>query len=185
MFANAGFEDVRPYKYWDAEKRGLDINGFLGDLEVNNRAGETLKLLQSPSVTVTESFTVLAPHTPSVSVLQSCPERSVFVLHACAHNPTGTDPTHEQWKQIAEVMMVLNRNIIAPPPNGSHLYQKRLECLFKQDAVQVSATRLICSPLLSPEEEAVCVLRLGLSGLRLGQPGEGRLGRALLCLHGL
>lgn len=35
VFANAGFEDVRPYKYWDAEKRGLDLTGFLGDLEVN------------------------------------------------------------------------------------------------------------------------------------------------------
>lgn len=34
VFANAGFEDVRPYKYWDAERRGLDLNGFLGDLEV-------------------------------------------------------------------------------------------------------------------------------------------------------
>lgn len=58
MFANAGFEDVRPYKYWDAEKRGLDINGFLGDLEVNKRVSETLKLLQSSSVTVTVSLTV-------------------------------------------------------------------------------------------------------------------------------
>ncbi|XP_019222462.1 aspartate aminotransferase, cytoplasmic isoform X1 [Oreochromis niloticus] len=68
VFSSAGFEDVRPYRYWDAEKRGLDLAGFLGDLE-------------------------------------SCPEHSVFVLHACAHNPTGTDPTQEQWKQIAEVMM--------------------------------------------------------------------------------
>uniref|UniRef100_A0A3P8YV32 Aspartate aminotransferase n=1 Tax=Esox lucius TaxID=8010 RepID=A0A3P8YV32_ESOLU len=33
VFVNAGFEDVRPYKYWDAEKRGLDLSGFLGDLE--------------------------------------------------------------------------------------------------------------------------------------------------------
>uniref|UniRef100_A0A8C7KZU2 Aspartate aminotransferase n=1 Tax=Oncorhynchus kisutch TaxID=8019 RepID=A0A8C7KZU2_ONCKI len=37
VFANAGFEDVRPYKYWDAEKRGLDLDGFLGDLEVRLR----------------------------------------------------------------------------------------------------------------------------------------------------
>lgn len=36
VFANAGFEDVRPYKYWDAEKRGLDLAGFLGDLEVSS-----------------------------------------------------------------------------------------------------------------------------------------------------
>ncbi|KAI9738036.1 MAG: hypothetical protein M1818_005464 [Claussenomyces sp. TS43310] len=27
----------------------------------------------------------------------------VIVLHACAHNPTGLDPTQEQWKVIAEV----------------------------------------------------------------------------------
>merc|ERR1712014_232120 len=26
------------------------------------------------------------------------------LLHACAHNPTGVDPSEEQWKQIAEVM---------------------------------------------------------------------------------
>uniref|UniRef100_A0A3Q3KKH4 Aspartate aminotransferase n=1 Tax=Mastacembelus armatus TaxID=205130 RepID=A0A3Q3KKH4_9TELE len=68
VFSSAGFEDVRPYKYWDAGKRGLDLSGFLGDLE-------------------------------------SCPEHSIFVLHACAHNPTGIDPTQGQWRQIAEVMM--------------------------------------------------------------------------------
>ncbi|KAG7262995.1 hypothetical protein CRUP_001035 [Coryphaenoides rupestris] len=68
VFASAGFEDVRSYKYWDAENRGLDLAGFLGDLE-------------------------------------TCPENSIFVLHACAHNPTGTDPTQEQWMKIAEVMM--------------------------------------------------------------------------------
>ncbi|ETO22642.1 glutamic-oxaloacetic transaminase 1, soluble (aspartate aminotransferase 1) [Reticulomyxa filosa] len=28
----------------------------------------------------------------------------VILLHACAHNPTGTDPTPEQWKKIANVM---------------------------------------------------------------------------------
>ncbi|KAJ5178693.1 hypothetical protein N7492_001903 [Penicillium capsulatum] len=27
----------------------------------------------------------------------------VIVLHACAHNPTGVDPTKEQWKKIADV----------------------------------------------------------------------------------
>lgn len=29
---------------------------------------------------------------------------SVVVLHACAHNPTGCDPTHAEWKQIAAVV---------------------------------------------------------------------------------
>ncbi|XP_016128770.1 aspartate aminotransferase, cytoplasmic-like [Sinocyclocheilus grahami] len=67
VFSNAGFEDIRPYKYWDAGKRGLDLEGFLSDLE-------------------------------------SAPDHSIFVLHACAHNPTGTDPTQDQWKQISDVM---------------------------------------------------------------------------------
>jgi len=29
---------------------------------------------------------------------------SMILLHACAHNPTGVDPTEEQWKKIVEVM---------------------------------------------------------------------------------
>ncbi|BGP14423.1 hypothetical protein JCM10213_004546 [Rhodosporidiobolus nylandii] len=35
--------------------------------------------------------------------LRNAPEQSVFLLHACAHNPTGVDPTREQWKEIAEI----------------------------------------------------------------------------------
>ncbi|XP_048362857.1 aspartate aminotransferase, cytoplasmic-like [Sphaerodactylus townsendi] len=67
VFTDAGFKDIRTYRYWDGAKRGLDIQGFLEDLE-------------------------------------EAPEFSIFVLHACAHNPTGTDPTQEQWKMIAAVM---------------------------------------------------------------------------------
>ena len=29
---------------------------------------------------------------------------SIVLLHACAHNPTGVDPTPEQWHEIARVM---------------------------------------------------------------------------------
>lgn len=36
--------------------------------------------------------------------LRNAPEKSVIILHACAHNPTGCDPTEEQWKEIAEVI---------------------------------------------------------------------------------
>ncbi|KAF4342516.1 aspartate aminotransferase [Fusarium beomiforme] len=40
--------------------------------------------------------------------LQSAPEGSIFVLHACAHNPTGVDPTQEQWTEIAAIMKERN-----------------------------------------------------------------------------
>ncbi|KAJ3337371.1 Aspartate aminotransferase, cytoplasmic [Gonapodya sp. JEL0774] len=55
-----------PYRYWDAAKRGLDIDGMIEDLEA------------------------AAPG-------------SIIVLHGCAHNPTGVDPTQPEWIRIADV----------------------------------------------------------------------------------
>lgn len=43
-----------------------------------------------------------------IATLQSAAPRSVFLLHACAHNPTGVDPTRDQWKHIAEVITSKN-----------------------------------------------------------------------------
>jgi aspartate aminotransferase len=36
--------------------------------------------------------------------LAAVPEGSVVLLHACAHNPTGVDPTREQWTALAALM---------------------------------------------------------------------------------
>lgn len=41
--------------------------------------------------------------------LQKAPKNTVVLLHACAHNPTGVDPTKEQWDQISKVMKVKKR----------------------------------------------------------------------------
>jgi len=35
--------------------------------------------------------------------LNNVPEGSIILLHACAHNPTGVDPTESQWRQILQV----------------------------------------------------------------------------------
>ena len=32
-----------------------------------------------------------------IASIEAAPNGSVFLLHACAHNPTGIDPTVEQW----------------------------------------------------------------------------------------
>ncbi|RTZ47770.1 aspartate/tyrosine/aromatic aminotransferase [Candidimonas sp. SYP-B2681] len=42
--------------------------------------------------------------------LQALPEQTVVVLHACCHNPTGVDPTLEQWQQIVQV--VADKNLV-------------------------------------------------------------------------
>ncbi|WP_353194927.1 amino acid aminotransferase [Pusillimonas noertemannii] len=36
--------------------------------------------------------------------LKALPAKTVVVLHACCHNPTGVDPSFEQWQQIAQVV---------------------------------------------------------------------------------
>lgn len=36
--------------------------------------------------------------------LMKLPEGSIVLLHACAHNPTGIDPTQDEWRKIAEIL---------------------------------------------------------------------------------
>jgi len=38
----------------------------------------------------------------------TAPARSVFLLHASGHNPTGLDPTLEEWKKLSEALMEQN-----------------------------------------------------------------------------
>ncbi|KAJ5792362.1 aspartate aminotransferase [Penicillium pulvis] len=39
-----------------------------------------------------------------VEDIKAAPNGSIILLHACAHNPTGVDPTQDQWRQISDVM---------------------------------------------------------------------------------
>ncbi|AMG88563.1 amino acid aminotransferase [Bordetella bronchiseptica] len=43
-----------------------------------------------------------------LAALQAAPEQTIVVLHACCHNPTGVDPTPQQWEQIAAVVKARN-----------------------------------------------------------------------------
>jgi aspartate aminotransferase len=36
--------------------------------------------------------------------IEAAPDGSVILLHGCAHNPTGIDPTKEQWSEIATLI---------------------------------------------------------------------------------
>lgn len=46
-----------------------------------------------------------------LTTLRSLPERSIVLLHACCHNPTGVDLSHEQWLNIVPVLR--ERKLIA------------------------------------------------------------------------
>ncbi len=36
--------------------------------------------------------------------LEALPEKTVVVLHGCCHNPTGCDPTPDEWKAISQIL---------------------------------------------------------------------------------
>lgn len=39
-----------------------------------------------------------------IADIKALPKRSLILLHACAHNPTGIDPTQEQWRIISDIV---------------------------------------------------------------------------------
>ena len=43
--------------------------------------------------------------------IRNAPEGSVFLLHQCAHNPTGVDPSHAQWEEIAQLMIAKKHQV--------------------------------------------------------------------------
>lgn len=45
-----------------------------------------------------------------LATLNQVPKGDVVLLHACCHNPTGFDLTHEQWRQVLDV--VRSRNLL-------------------------------------------------------------------------
>ncbi|KAG5790006.1 hypothetical protein H9Q69_010928 [Fusarium xylarioides] len=53
-----------------------------------------------------------------IGALKKADKRSAVVLHACAHNPTGCDPTRDQWKEIAAV---IKENGIFPIIDSAYL----------------------------------------------------------------
>lgn len=38
-----------------------------------------------------------------VSDLENAPDKSIVLFHACAHNPTGSDPAQDDWKKLADI----------------------------------------------------------------------------------
>ncbi len=44
--------------------------------------------------------------------LDKAPNEQIVLLHVCAHNPTGVDPTDEQWGKILEVVKRKNHFVM-------------------------------------------------------------------------
>jgi aromatic-amino-acid transaminase len=62
------------------------------------------------------------------AALLDMPARSIVVLHACCHNPTGADLTLEQWKEV--VAAIKERDLVA----FIHKAYQGFAAAIKQDA---------------------------------------------------
>ena len=89
--------DPRPpqwknYRYFDAKTVGLDFAGMVEDLKARFMS------TRNPQPRSRSLIGRLSPGPP-----QAAPDGSIVVLHGCAHNPTGIDPTEAQWGAIADL----------------------------------------------------------------------------------
>ncbi|KAK6927385.1 Aminotransferase, class I/classII, partial [Dillenia turbinata] len=64
--------------------------------------------------------------------LDSAPSGSIFLLHACAHNPTGVGPTAEHWEQIR--LLIRSKRLL---PFFDSAYQGYATGSLDADAVSV------------------------------------------------
>eukprot|EP00560_Eucampia_antarctica_P008232 CAMPEP_0197823886 /NCGR_PEP_ID=MMETSP1437-20131217/1200_1 /TAXON_ID=49252 ORGANISM="Eucampia antarctica, Strain CCMP1452" /NCGR_SAMPLE_ID=MMETSP1437 /ASSEMBLY_ACC=CAM_ASM_001096 /LENGTH=410 /DNA_ID=CAMNT_0043423273 /DNA_START=17 /DNA_END=1249 /DNA_ORIENTATION=- len=92
--------------------------------------------------------------------LKQAPEGSTVVLHMCAHNPTGVDPTLSQLEEIAEV--VKERNLI---PFFDNAYQGFASGDLEGDAASL---RMFVSKGLNPLVACSFAKNMGLYGERIG-----------------
>ncbi|CCF57933.1 hypothetical protein KAFR_0D02850 [Kazachstania africana CBS 2517] len=67
---------------------------------------------------ITSTYPYWDPETKSlrfesfIQAIKDAKEGSVFVLHACAHNPTGLDPSKGQWKEIINEIKLKNHIVL-------------------------------------------------------------------------
>ena len=78
-----------------------------------------------------------------LAAIRQIPQGDVVVLHGCCHNPTGIDPTPEQWAQIGEALA--ERSLL---PLVDLAYQGFANGI-RQDAAGVLA---LCEPRVSRSE---------------------------------
>ncbi|MBC8352568.1 MAG: aspartate/tyrosine/aromatic aminotransferase [Planctomycetes bacterium] len=77
--------------------------------------------------------------------LNQIPAGDVVLLHGCCHNPTGIDPTPEQWQQIADV--VHERKLLPLIDFAYQGFGKGIEndAVGLRTVVRLGAEAIICS----------------------------------------
>lgn len=95
-----------------ALKVGVDfIHKFFPDatMYISQPSWENHRALFEAAGFVVETYPYYNPITHGLdfdamyATLQKLPDNSVVLMHACCHNPTGVDLSHEQWDTLVEL----------------------------------------------------------------------------------
>ncbi|KAH0485879.1 MAG: uncharacterized protein KVP18_003144 [Porospora cf. gigantea A] len=92
--------------------------------------------------------------------LESAQPGDIVILHACAHNPTGVDPTESQWN---ELVAVLNRKGLIPLVDSA--YQGFASGDIDRDAYSIRLVASECPDAIFCQSFAK---NMGLYGERMG-----------------
>jgi len=90
-------------KYYNTRKPDTDV--YVSDPTWGNHYG----IFRKAGYSNIKKYRYWNPTTKGLEIngmledLRNAEEYSIVVLHSCAHNPTGVDPTMDQWKEIAKV----------------------------------------------------------------------------------
>ncbi|KAL1580016.1 aspartate aminotransferase, cytoplasmic [Candida albicans P76067] len=98
-----------------------------------------------------------------LKAISSAPDGSVFLLHACAHNPTGLDPNQSQWDEILAALEKKKHFIIF-----DSAYQGFASGDLEKDAYPIRKaidSKVITSPIIICQSFAKNV---GMYGERVG-----------------
>jgi len=114
MFSHFGQKTAdEPYEYLSWEHAVILAHvvislSFLKDSLTDTFKAAGIEDVQHYRYWDTESNAVCVEN--MVHDLENAPERCVVVLFASGHHPTGAELSQEDWKHVAEVMMVWSRN---------------------------------------------------------------------------
>ncbi|GEQ67437.1 hypothetical protein JCM33374_g1102 [Metschnikowia sp. JCM 33374] len=98
-----------------------------------------------------------------LGAIENAPQGSIFLLHACAHNPTGLDPTSSEWKSILQAI-AKNKHL----PLFDSAYQGFASGNLDKDAAPIREainSGIVASPILICQSFAKNV---GMYGERVG-----------------
>uniref|UniRef100_A0A1A9ZD29 Aspartate aminotransferase n=1 Tax=Glossina pallidipes TaxID=7398 RepID=A0A1A9ZD29_GLOPL len=91
-------------KFWDGNREVYVPNPTWGNhIPLFEHAGLTIKKYRYYDPT-----TCGLDFKGCLDDIKQIPEKSIIILHACAHNPTGVDPNKEQWCELSKLIKERN-----------------------------------------------------------------------------